>query len=146
MMTMPMNICRLHEDAIVPAYATPGASAFDFHSITSGIVSPYRPLVCDTGIAVEVPENMVLLVFSRSGHGFKIDVRLANCVGVIDSDYTGSIKIKLTSDHPKNTMRVEKGDRIGQGILMAAPRVSFNVVDELGVTDRGSNGFGSTGQ
>ena len=145
MMIVPMNICRLHEDAIVPAYATPGASAFDFHSITSGIVSPYRPLICDTGIAVEVPENMVLLVFSRSGHGFKLDVRLANAVGVIDSDFRGPVKIKLTSDH-KTCMKIEKGDRIGQGILMAAPRVAFKVVDELGSTERGEGGFGSTGQ
>ena len=61
-------------------------------------------------------------------------------------DFRGSVKIKLTSDHPKNTMRVEKGDRIGQGILMAAPRVAFRVVDELGSTERGEGGFGSTGQ
>jgi dUTP pyrophosphatase len=85
-----------------------------------------------------------MLVFSRSGHGFNYLTRLANCVGVIDSDYRGTIAVKLVNDGgPPFTIKA--GDRIAQGLIVPAPRIDFEVVSELEDTVRGEGGFGSTG-
>ena len=84
------------------------------------------------------------MIYSRSGHGFKNDVRLANCVGVIDSDYTGEVKIKLTIDNEEGFI-VEHGSRVAQAMIIKLPSVQLVEVDELKTTERGANGFGSTG-
>ena len=140
-----LNITLVHPDAKIPVYATPGASAFDLFSIEDGIVSEARPKTFDTGLKVEVPENAVLLLFSRSGHGFKMNTRLGNAVGVIDSDYRGNLMINLIKDTP-GEMIVSKGDRIAQGILFPIiPKVQFHLCDHLSFTERDENGIGSTG-
>jgi len=86
-----------------------------------------------------------MLVFSRSGHGFNHDVRLANCVGVIDADYRGEIRVKLTADSKANPLIVRPGDRIAQALVIPIAQMSFTEVDELSDTTRGTGGFGSTG-
>lgn len=146
---MQVKINKLHPDAVIPKYATPGAACFDLHaSLTWGtcVVSLDEPEVIDTGLAFEIPQDHVMLIFSRSGHGFKNDVRLANCVGVIDSDYRGEVKVKLTCDSQDNILRVNHGDRIAQAMILPAQQVSFLEVDELSDTERGADGFGSTGK
>ena len=99
-----------------------------------------------TGLSVEIPSGYGLFIFSRSGQGFKSDVRLANCVGVIDSDYRGEIKIKLTKDVASWAMpsEIKSGDAIAQGVILPYPRVTFVEADELSNTERGTGGFGST--
>jgi len=89
-----------------------------------------------------------MLIFSRSGHGFKNDARLANCVGVIDSDYRGEVAVKMTSDRQfsdAHALVVRNGDRIAQAMIIPFPKIKFEEVDELGSTERGTGGFGSTG-
>jgi dUTP pyrophosphatase len=107
-------------------------------------VAPGRSIVVDTGLAVEIPAGFVMLVFSRSGHGFKSGVRLANSVGVIDSDYRGEVKVKLQNDGSTN-FEVMPGDRVAQAMLLPVPVVSLEWADELSDTERGANGHGSTG-
>lgn len=142
-----VKVKKLNPAAIIPKYATPGAACFDIHSLTSGCVENDHPLVCETGLAFDIPVNHVMLVFSRSGHGFKNDVRLANCVGVIDSDYRGALGVKLTSDSAYSAgLRVAIGDRIAQAMVIPIDMVDFEEVDELSSTDRGAGGFGSTGK
>lgn len=143
-----LKIKKLHPGAQLPKYATAGAAAFDLHAI---VAEPARVWggrggahTFDTGLAFEVPAGHVLLVFSRSGHGFSASVRLANCVGVIDSDYRGELKVRLTADGNLD-MVVRNGDRIAQAMLVPIPQVAFELVDELGDTARGANGIGSTG-
>jgi dUTP pyrophosphatase len=85
-----------------------------------------------------------MLIFSRSGHGFKNDVRLSNCVGVIDSDYRGEVQIKLSNDGGDH-FTINNDDRIAQAMLVKLPWVELIEVDELSETARGTNGFGSTG-
>lgn len=144
-----LKIAFLHEYALLPVYATDGSGAFDIYSVSSGFISPGNPVVFNTGIAVEVPDGYTLLIFSRSGHGFNNDVRLANCVGVIDSDYRGEIKVKLTADstYSSNSLFLAVGSRIAQGLLVKTPKVEFEVVKEeaLSGTVRNADGFGSTG-
>lgn len=140
---LEVKIKRLSWEAKIPQYATKGAACFDIYSTEDGVVDRVGKAF-STGLAFEVPEGYVLLVYSRSGHGFKHNVRLANCVGVIDSDYRGELKVKLTSDTLKYD--VKAGDAIAQGMLIKLDQVQFSVTETLSETDRGENGFGSTGK
>lgn len=144
---MQLNIKKLSPDAKLPTYATPGAACFDLHAHLGDCCmsnSSTGSLVVGTGLAAEVPEGHVLLLFSRSGQGFKKNTRLANCVGVIDSDFRGEIMVKLTRDDG-GSISVEQGERVAQGMVLPVQQVQFNEVSELSSTQRGEGGFGSTG-
>lgn len=148
---MKVKVKKLHPDAIIPQYQSEGAACFDLHALPNyGIEEPIfsgAPAVFKTGLAFEIPEGHVMLIFSRSGHGFKNDTRLANCVGVIDSDYRGEVKIKLSRDlSPEYPLVVNQGDRIAQAMIVPIPRIELVESEELSDTARGSNGYGSTGQ
>ena len=154
---MQVKIKKLHPNAKVPTYATDGSAAFDLYALTvngshrfSSFVTEGYPVLCDTGIAFELPPGYGMFILSRSGQGFKHDTRLSNCIGLLDFDYRGSAQVKLICDQdvPDDQMPfdVEPGDRVAQAVILPVPRISFNVVDELTDTERGANGFGSTGQ
>jgi dUTP pyrophosphatase len=136
---------RVHHGAIAPKYATDGAGCFDLFSPVDGDVDPLGSLTVDIGVAFEFPLGYTLLVFSRSGHGAKHGIRLANGTGVIDSDYRGSVKVALTSHNRYDIFRFSAGDRIAQAMLVPTPLVHLIEVDELSQTERGTGGFGSTG-
>lgn len=141
-----MKIKKLHPAAVVPTYGTEGSACFDLYAVQpEAEIRVVDTATVRTGLAFEVPQGFVMLVFSRSGHGFKNDVRLANCVGVIDSDYRGELMVKLTNDNPSDCLAVHPGDRIAQAMLLPVSQTYFEVVDELSSTDRGAGGFGSTG-
>jgi dUTP pyrophosphatase len=144
---MKLKIKRLDGRAIIPKFATDGAACFDLHAIEPGYVCDVANVsaVFSTGLSFEIPPGHVMLVYSRSGHGFKHDVRLSNCVGVIDSDYRGEVMVKLTADTYGN-LDVGHGERIAQAMIVALPVVQIEEVDELSDTARGAGGFGSTGQ
>lgn len=157
--TMNLKICKLHPNAVVPTYAHGNDACFDLYA--TEVMGAYtlganlehgHPVDCGTGLAFDVPPGWAMLVFSRSGHGFKSGIRLANCVGVIDSGYTGEVRVKLTKDYDwkddsDTTVppMVRPGDRIAQAMLVQVPRVRFEVVEQLSLTERGAGGFGSTG-
>ena len=145
---LDVNIKKIHKDAKEPVYSTEHAGAFDLFTIDEGIVAKDFSVVFRTGLQIEIPDGHVMLLFSRSGHGFNLDVRLSNCVGVIDADYRGEIKIKLVQDLIKDEkyLEVQKGDRIAQGIILPYPKIQFNVTGKLSETLRGENGLGSTGK
>lgn len=152
---MKLKISRVAPDAILPEYATSGASAFDLFVHTVGgsrvfgsHVDEGGGVLVGTGIRVEVPDGWVLVVNSRSGAGFRYGVRLANSQGWIDSDYRGEVMVMLTADREATDelgMFVRPFDRVAQAMLIQAPRVEFEVVGELSKTERGSRGLGSTG-
>lgn len=146
---MEVKVKRLTATAKIPTYATDGSGCFDLYADTVTEVEwrtdCWVTEVVSTGLALEVPENHVMLIFSRSGDGFKRDVRLSNCVGVIDSDYRGDIAVKLRNDSSSH-LAVKPGDRIAQGLILPIERISFLEVDELSGTERGGGGFGSTGK
>lgn len=142
-----LKVKRLHPDAVLPQYATDGAACFDLRVIECAQQHPvYDTVPFRTGLAFEVPDGHVLLVFSRSGHGFKNATRLGNCVGVIDADYRGEVLVALRRDGTRaDVLRVNPGDRIAQAMLVPIPRVQLVEVGELTDTARGAGGFGSTG-
>lgn len=154
---MKIKIKKLHPNAKTPTYATDGSGCFDLYAATvndaqhiGSHVYEGAPAICDTGFAFEIPPGNVMLIFSRSGHGFNFDTRLGNAVGIVDSDYRGSVKVKLTCDidapDDEPPLFISPGDRVAQAMVIPFERVEFPEVEELTDTVRGANGFGSTGQ
>lgn len=163
---MNIKVKKLSPEANLPVYATEGAACFDLHACLPegyeqqvGLGFSYAEdgnkygfysfghVAVPTGLSFEIPKDHVMLVFSRSGHGFKNQVRLQNCVGVIDSDYRGEVKVALVHDNPANNnpLSIKHGDRIAQAMILPVTQVSFEEVSELSETERGEGGFGSTG-
>ena len=150
---MNLNICKLHPAAIVPTYATEGAACFDLHAATvndydriGDVVYHGHPVTVDTGLAFEVPPGWMLKIHPRSGLKFKHGVEAFS--GVIDSDFRGSVRILLESadDHEYTLpLRINPGDRVAQASMIPSPRVTFHVVEQLSITERGAGGFGSSG-
>jgi dUTP pyrophosphatase len=134
--------------APLPAYATQASAGMD---LAANIPEPIelrageRALI-PTGIAIELPgPNMMALVFARSGLATKHGVNLANGVGVIDADYIGEIGCALQNSSDKPYI-LQPGDRIAQLVFVPIQRAVLKIVDELAPTERGTGGFGSTGQ
>ncbi len=145
---MDVKVKCLSETARLPVYATPGAAAAD---LCADLAQPLtleagqRALV-PTGLALELPgPEYVALVFARSGLAVRQGIALSNGVGVIDSDYRGEVKVGLINQGGE-AYTIQPGERIAQ--LMIAPVVlaRFLPCEELGSTDRGEGGFGSTGR
>ncbi|MDX9716304.1 MAG: dUTP diphosphatase [Thauera sp.] len=141
---MHIPIKKLHPDAQPPRYATHDAAAFDLVALEGAEIPPMFAATIRTGLAFEVPPGYAMQILSRSGHGFKHGVRLSNAVGLIDPDYRGEVMVRLHNDGDA-PFEVEAGDRIAQAMIVAAPRVTFELVDDLSDTARGEGGFGSTG-
>lgn len=144
---MQVKIKKLDESVITPIYATLGAACFDLHAYESHPISidPKNAVEIRTGLFFEIPRGYVMEVKSRSGHGFKYGVRLANCEGIIDSDYRGEVKVKLRNDGVE-TFIVNPKDRIAQAMIIPVQQVQFEEVEELSDTVRGTGGFGSSGK
>lgn len=137
---------RLVPAAQLPVYGSVGAAAADIHTVSgvSTVINPGCSVVFPTGLAFKVPDGYEIKVHSRSGHGFKSGIRLSNCTGILDSDYTGELMVKLHNDSD-TAYRVEPFERICQIQICKAPQHQFHEVSELPTTARGVNGFGSTG-
>lgn len=151
---MKVKVKKLYEDAQLPEYATDGSGCFDIRYCVPLISDRKNIEVCngdtvifDTGLQFEIPKGHAMTIYSRSGHGFKNSVRLSNCVGVIDSDYRGELKVKLIGDfnNGDEPLVVKHGDRIAQGMIIPVKKIEFEEVKELSKTKRGGKGFGSTG-
>ncbi len=147
MSTQKINFKRLSKDAKIPTYATNYAAGCDLYSCTDENVSfkPGETKLIKTGIAMEIPEGYVGLIFARSGLATKRGLAPANKVGVIDSDYRGEIMVSL-HNHSNDMTEIEPYERIAQLVITPYLMLDFNEVNELTETGRGSNGFGSTGK
>lgn len=133
-------------DFDAPKIQTSGAAGLDLFNNEKEIriLEEGKSIVISTGFYVEIPEGYVGLVFARSSLGFKFDCTLANSVGVIDSDYRGEVKVKIHNHSDKPKM-IEPNERVAQIVVVPCSN-QFTQVEELSETDRGSNGFGSTGK
>ena len=143
-----LKVKRLPHCKDLPKYATPGSAGMD---LTAAIDAPYTLNAGDryampTGIIIEIPENYEGQVRPRSGLAFKAGISLTNCVGTIDSDYRGEVKVLLIN-HGHAAYTFEPGERIAQLLVTPVPRVNIVEVEELTETaERGAGGFGSTGR
>lgn len=146
-MSGALKVKRLHPAAQLPVRASAGAAAYDLHALLDAPVTipPGGFVSVPTGIAIELRgDDLVALVFSRSGHGYKKGVSLVNSVGVIDSDYRGEVAVGLIN-HGAEDFIVEPGERVAQLMITYALPLDIVECDELSDTPRGSGGFGSTG-
>lgn len=143
----------LDDQAVIPQYAKPGDAGMDL-TATSVKQDEYGNVVYGTGLAMEIPEGYVGLIFPRSSNSKK-DLYLTNHVGVVDSGYRGEIMFKFrpsvvdVKSHLKTLGPIkmyEVGERVGQMIIMPYPQIEFEPVLVLSDSDRGDGGFGSSGK
>jgi len=136
---LKIKIKKLKKEAVIPKYALEGDAGMDVVAITKNETEKY--VEYGTGLAFEIPKNYVCLIFPRSSVCNK-DLILSNCVGVLDSGYRGELRLRFKKVG-KETYNI--GDKVGQIIILPFPNVIFEKADNLGSTQRGENGYGSTG-
>ena len=142
-----VKLKKLNEEAIIPTYGSAFSAGADLYACLEGPITihPKETILVKTGIALEIPEGYAGLIYARSGLASKKGLAPANKVGVIDSDYRGEIMVAL-HNHSMQEQIVEPKERIAQLVVTPFLSVSFEEVDELTETSRGSGGFGSTGR
>ena len=139
------EIKAIYEDLKLPKRATKGSAGYDFYTPIHILLKPGETLKVPTGIRCEMNSRWVLMIYPRSGLGFKFRLQLNNTVGVIDSDYfysdnEGHIFIKITNDSNEDkTIDVAPGQGFSQGIFM-----QYGLVEDDDVTEERNGGFGST--
>lgn len=146
MEAITVKIKKLDKKAKVPVYSSAAAAGMDLYAREEGAVTirPDQTVMIHTGIASEIPERYVGLVFARSGMAVKKGLAPANKVGVVDSDYRGELMIAL-HNHSSVDRVIEDGERVAQMVIMPVPQVTLKEAEELSGTERGDGGFGSTG-
>lgn len=168
-----MNVKRLHENAILPKYAHVTDSGFDLCAVEDAIIEPGETALIKTGLAFDIPKGYEIQVRPRSGVTLKTKLRVQ--FGTIDSGYRGEVGVIVDnintrnlvgdnylidirdnlvniwdwfdtwSDFEKGSYVIRKGDRIAQGVIAPVGYPVFEEVDNLTESDRGENGYGSTG-
>jgi dUTP pyrophosphatase len=138
-----VKIKKLHPDAVIPQYAKEGDAGMDLVAVSETWNDNNTMVTYDTGLAMEIPNGCVGLLFPRSSVS-KTTLSLANCVGVIDSGYRGSVMLKFRYLEEGDVYDIS--DRVGQLVIVELPFVKVTEVDELSSTERGAGGFGSTGK
>lgn len=166
---MNVKIKRLHKDAVIPKYAKAGDAGMDLTAVSVSMDKDGN-YVYGTGLAFEIPEGHVGLLFPRSSNA-KTNLYLTNSVGVLDSGYRGEVMFKYKVVHnvssmlkfwfqhkvlrlkplniPVNAIAYNPygvGDRVGQLIIIPYPQIEFEEVDELSESERGAGGYGSSGR
>lgn len=138
---------KLDDRAVAPSYGSEFAAGADLYAVAESAmaVAPGETVFVHTGIAAEIPENMVGLVYARSGLACKKGLAPANKVGVIDSDYRGEIMVAL-HNHSSEPRQIAPGERIAQLVVAPYFKAEFFECEELSGTERGEGGFGSTGK
>ena len=144
-MNFNLPIKKLNNDAIMPTYGSEFAAGADLYSIEAVTIQPHETVLVHTGIAMDIPNGYVGLIYARSGLATKRSLAPANKVGVIDCDYRGEIMVSL-HNHSNNEQSIEKGERIAQIVFTPYITANFEEVNELTDTIRGEGGFGSTGK
>lgn len=156
---MLVKIKKLCKEAVIPSYSKPGDAGMDIVAINRDF-DDYGNVIYGTGIAMEIPEGYVGLIFPRSSI-CKYDLSLTNCVGVIDSGYRGEIKAVFKPNnyfcddpqeyrdaisHKEIAEMYNIGDKICQIVIMPYPKIEFEEVEDLTDSERGDGGYGSTGK
>lgn len=149
-----VKIRKVHPNAVIPTYAHSGDAGMDVTAVAINVTDDY--IEYDTGLQFQLPPGYVMLIFPRSSNSKK-DLLLANSVGVLDSGYTGNLKLRFKRSYkienlPSKNYRInacnwyEVGDRVGQIMIIPYPEVNFIETEDFEDTERGSGGFGSSGK
>lgn len=144
---MNIKIKRLNKLAKIPTRGTAESAGYDLYAATDKDIQipPHSNVKIGTGIAMSIPNGFFGGIFARSGVATKRNMRPSNCVGIVDSDYTGEVIVSIHNDSTE-TKTIQRGERIAQLVIVPYLSVIFDEVNELDETDRGDGGFGSTGE
>ena len=144
---MEINVKKLRDNAVIPTRGSEYAAGYDLYAAIDEtvVIGPHETQKIGTGLSFELPENTFGMIVARSGLATKEGLRPANCSGICDSDYRGEYIIALHNDSDE-IRYIEPNERIAQLILMSYVPMTFSLVNELTITERGEGGFGSTGQ
>jgi dUTP pyrophosphatase len=142
---MRLKITRLDPTLPLPSYGTDESAGFDLAAAHDLTIPPHGIALVRTGLVIEVPSGHFLAIFARSSTPLKRGLMVANGVGVIDPDYSGptdEVMIQVLNVTERG-VSVKRGERLAQGIILPAPRVTWYEVDQIKEVTRG--GFGATG-
>lgn len=145
--TKTINFKKLHEDAIDPSYAFSGDSGFDLFSVEDVEIEAFGRALVPTGLSLEFDENYEIQIRPKSGLAINQGLTVLNTPGTVDYGYRGEIKVIIFNTNNKKVL-INKGTKIAQAVLcpvMCGAYINFKNVNELSQTERGENGFGSTG-
>lgn len=145
MAELNVSIKRLDPEVELPTYAYEGDAGLDLRANESVEIPPHERVLISTGIAIALPDGYAGFVQPRSGMALKRGLSIANTPGLIDAHYRGEIKVIAVNLDPRETIRIERGERIAQLVIQQVSVVHLVEVDELDETDRGAGGFGSSG-
>ena len=142
---MNIRIKKLDPRGVIPAYQTAQAAGFDLHAIEDTTLQKGERKLIGTGLAFGIEDGYEVQIRPRSGLALKHGISVLNSPGTVDSDYRGEIKVLLVNlgDEP---FEIKAGERIAQAVIKEVIQASFEVVEELDETVRGTGGFGSTGR
>ncbi len=141
---MQVKIKKLHPDAVIPKYAKESDAGLDLVATSIKENTTFQ-ITYGLGIALEIPEGFVGLVFPRSSIR-NTELMLSNSVGVIDAGYRGELQATFNKSNGLDSISYKVGDRVCQIIIIPYPPIEFEEVNELSNTERGEGGFGSTGK
>ena len=149
---MNIRIKKLNPNAVIPTKGSDKAAGYDLYvcddRLANGVamaISPGQNVLLKTGLAMAIPDGYYGAIYARSGLASKQNLRPANCVGVVDSDYRGEVMVAL-HNHSTVPQTVEHGERVAQMLITPVLTPDYEEASELSDTVRGVGGFGSTGK
>lgn len=145
MSNMIVKFMKLDERAVIPKYHTEGSSGFDLYTIEQTVIPPRGTKLISTGLCADIPKGYEIQIRPRSGNSLKTAIRIGNSPATIDSDYTGNLGV-IVDNFSDNPLIIDAGFRIAQGVV--CPIIKANIVEVAEImkdSERGANGFGSTG-
>lgn len=143
-MSIQLKVKKIHPDAVLPKQARAGDAGMDLSSVEEKVLLPGEFALIKTGIQIEIPEGTEAQVRPRSGLALKNGITCLNSPGTIDAGYRGEVGVILIN-HSKVPFHIEKQMRIAQLVVQYVPQVFIEEVDELSDSERGEQGFGSSG-
>ncbi|MGH3451195.1 MAG: dUTP diphosphatase [Haloechinothrix sp.] len=138
-------LTRIDPGVPAPRYARAGDAGADLVSTADAVINPGERVVLGTGIAIALPIGHAGFVHPRSGLAARAGLSVVNTPGTIDAGYRGEIKVCLINHDPREPIVLSRGDRIAQLVIQRVEHAEFIEVDDLGESDRGEGGYGSTG-
>ena len=141
--TLPIK--RLDPTVELPGYAYEGDAGLDLRANEDVTLAPFERRLISTGLAIAIPEGYAGFVQPRSGMALKRGLSMANTPGLIDAHYRGELKVVAVNLDAHEPIHIARGERIAQLVIQRVPVVSLREVNDLGETDRGAGGFGSSG-
>ena len=137
--------CVASEEGSIPTYTRLGDAGLDVRTIETFDLEPFERRCIHTGISIAIPDGFAGFVLPRSGLAAKSGISIVNAPGLIDANYRGEILVTLVNLDRSHTFHADKGDRIAQLVILSVPEIELVKTNKLPESNRGSDGFGSSG-